>query len=323
MAALHARRLRGWGVAGAAVTGLLLFAYGGAHLVDLLSHPDNIVVLVYVAAVAYLLVQFVATFFDRPHRADSAQAARLADLSVVVLVPCYNEEPAALRACLESFLRQTRLPQGVSVVDDGSTVSAFEAERAWLLEAAAARGVAAHWLRIENHGKRVAQVMAAQAEPDADVYVTVDSDSILDPHAIEEGLKPFARADVQSVAAIVLSTNVAANALTRVMDLICVTLQLADRSALSAMGSVMVNAGACAFYRGDVLRDNLVTYLTETFRGRPMQMSDDSMLTLFALRRGRTVHQSTAFAFTLMPETLGRHARQQLRWMRGSFIRSW
>ncbi len=72
-----------------------------------------------------------------------------------------------------------------------------------------------------------------------------------------------------------------------------------------------------------MLRDNLATYLTEKFRGKLVQMSDDSMLTLFALRKGKTVHQSTAFAFTLMPETLGRHARQQLRWMRGSFIRSW
>ncbi len=221
---------------------MLLFAYGGAHLVGLLSHPDNVIVLAYLAAIVYLAVQFVATFFDRPYQTDATQAARLAELSVVVLVPCYNEEPAALRSCLESFLRQTRLPQGVSVVDDGSTVSTFETERAWFLAAAAVRGVSAHWLRIENHGKRVAQVMAAQAEPEADVYVTVDSDSILDPRAIEEGLKPFAHDDIQSVAAIVLSTNVAANTLTRIMDLICVTLQLADRSALSAMGAVMVNA---------------------------------------------------------------------------------
>jgi hyaluronan synthase len=47
------------------------------------------------------------------------------------------------------------------------------------------------------------------------------------------------------------------------------------------------------------------------------------MLTLQAYLRGRTVHQCTAFAFAAMPERFSHHRRQYLRWMRGSFIRSW
>jgi hyaluronan synthase len=39
--------------------------------------------------------------------------------------------------------------------------------------------------------------------------------------------------------------------------------------------------------------------------------------------RGRTVQQPTCFAFAVLPERVGHHLRQQLRWMRGSFIRSW
>jgi hyaluronan synthase len=35
------------------------------------------------------------------------------------------------------------------------------------------------------------------------------------------------------------------------------------------------------------------------------------------------VQQPTSFAFTLMPEKMSHHFRQQLRWMRGAFIRSW
>lgn len=125
------------------------------------------------------------------------------------------------------------------------------------------------------------------------------------------------------MAAVILTTNVGTNLLTRMMDLICVTLQLGDRSALSTAGSVMVNCGGCALYRGDVLRANVRTYLTETLFGRPVHMSDDSLLTLFALERGFAVQQPSAFAFTLMPENLRHHTKQQLRWMRGSFIRSW
>ncbi len=53
-----------------------------------------------------------------------------------------------------------------------------------------------------------------------------------------------------------------------------------------------------------------------------MQFSDDSLLTLFAHLKGRTVQQPSSFAFTVLPSTVSHHLRQQLRWMRGSTIRS-
>ncbi|MFF5217550.1 hypothetical protein [Micromonospora sp. NPDC000442] len=46
-------------------------------------------------------------------------------------------------------------------------------------------------------------------------------------------------------------------------------------------------------------------------------------MTLFVMVRGRTVQQPTAFAFALMPNRFGHLCRMYLRWMRGSFIRSW
>jgi hyaluronan synthase len=45
-------------------------------------------------------------------------------------------------------------------------------------------------------------------------------------------------------------------------------------------------------------------------------------LTLFAHLEGRTVQQSSSFAFTVQPSSVSHHLRQQLRWMRGSTIRS-
>lgn len=119
-----------------------------------------------------------------------------------------------------------------------------------------------------------------------------------------------------------LSLNYARNLLTRMSELMFVVHQLTERAALSRVGSVLVNNGAAAYYRAAVLREHIALYEGETFRGRPVPFSDDSMLTLLAVRRGRTVHQPTAFAFTLVPERIGHHRRQQLRWMRGSLIRS-
>jgi hyaluronan synthase len=154
------------------------------------------------------------------------------------------------------------------------------------------------------------------------VYVTVDSDSCLAPNAIEELLLPFTKRQVQSVAGIVLATNHKANLLTRITDLWFTTGQLTDRSALSAMGAVLVNSGPLAAYRAPVIRDNLASYLNETFLGRPVMFSDDSLLTLYALLRGRTVQQPSAVVFTALPERPSHFLRMYLRWMRGSTIRS-
>lgn len=320
---LRARRLRGVSTIVGGIAGVAVFSFGAFHLVDAFSGESTIVSAVYLASVVVLVVQFLAAQIERPYRVDDDQRAALDALDVVVLVPCYNEDPEALRRCLQSFFDQSRHPQGICVTDDGSSTSEYPEQRDWFLSEAERLGIRAHWRRTPNGGKRVAQIMGARREPKADIYVTVDSDSILDPEALAEGLKPFAHERIQSVAAVILTTNYGTNLLTRMMDLICVTLQLGDRSALSSAGSVMVNCGGCALYRGDILRANVRTYLTETLFGRPVHMSDDSLLTLFALERGFAVQQPSAFAFTLMPEKVEHHVRQQLRWMRGSFIRSW
>jgi hyaluronan synthase len=159
--------------------------------------------------------------------------------------------------------------------------------------------------------------------PDADVYLTADSDSIYDPYALEELLKPLVRRRVKSVAGVVLAANAGRSLLCRITDLWFVAGQLVDRSALSALRSVWVNSGPIAVYRAEILRDNLHGYLNETFFGRPVRLSDDSLLTLYALLAGETVQQPTAYVFSLMPQTWSHHRRQYLRWMRGSFIRSW
>lgn len=106
----------------------------------------------------------------------------------------------------------------VRVVDDGSvspdgTPLTYDAVRAELFERAAAYGVEATWDRTENRGKRHAQ-MHVLAD-DADVFVALDSDSVLDVDAVAEGLKPFADPAVRSVAGQVVVLDHDATPLTR------------------------------------------------------------------------------------------------------------
>ncbi|NEC65351.1 glycosyltransferase family 2 protein [Streptomyces sp. SID9727] len=278
-------------------------------------------VILYTLTCLWLLWQTLLAYAERPYRASAEQQAVLDAAHVAVLVPVYNEDAPLLRRCLRSLLDQTRLPDSVDVTDDGSGV-AYDEVREWFERAAADAGVRVSWQRTENLGKRHAQIRAAAASPDADYFVTIDSDTELDRLALHELQQPFTDDRVQSVAAIVMSANARASRLTRLFDMYSLSWQLNERSAQSVLGSVVVNTGCCASYRAEVLRDNARAYLDETFMGRPVAFSDDSLLTLLARLRGRTVQQPTAFARATMPQTLDHHLRQQLRWMRGSAIRS-
>ncbi|MFI6816087.1 glycosyltransferase [Nonomuraea sp. NPDC050328] len=307
-------RARGRTVLAVSCTVVVLIAWVVHHLIT--PYSGELAAL-WMASLLALVWGLGLALFDRPKTGDPG------DLEVAVAVPVFNEDPALLAACLDSLLVQTRPPAVVHVVDDGSTSGTYDEVRAHFLRTAAARGVRAHWTRTANGGKRHAQAVAFRAAPEADIYLTVDSDTVLDRHAIAEGLAPFASPRVMSVAGVCLVANNRRGLSSRIYDLWFVSFQLVDRSGQSAMGAVIVNSGILAFYRAAVVRDNLDGYLNETFFGRPVAFSDDSMLTLYALLRGRTVQQPTCVAFTHAPERMSHRLRQYIRWTRGSTIRTW
>lgn len=363
MNTLFARTRRGPALVLAGLAIAAVAAWAVEHVAKVATGHSGRFGIVFTVACFSMLAQTALYSLERPKRTTEHTDRILDALRVVIPVPAYNEDPELLRACLASMLTQERMPQVVHVVDDGSKVD-YTDVRTWFKTAAAEAGVEARWTRTPNGGKRHAQCVVFRAHPLADIYLTVDSDAILQPNAIAELMKPFADEAVQSVAGVVLAANnrgqyrrereqavrSAAEAsrrrsrpgirkratgwftarfgparhemIARMTDFWFVTGQLTDRSAASTMGAVLVNSGPLAAYRGPMVQDNLSSYTQETFRGRPIEFSDDSLLTLYALQRGKAVQQPSAFAFTAMPETVGFHLRQYLRWMRGAFIRS-
>ncbi len=280
--------------------------------------------LIFAFAFVALVWQMLLAGLERPYVVTPEEAAELQKLRTVINVPVCNEDGPALKDCLQSIFEQTRKIDVVQVVVNGPNKVDYSALERWAVETAKTYDVELHWDTQSAPGKRGAQSRTAREflHPE-DIFITIDSDVYLDAHAIEEALKPFVSKDIQSVAGIILTMNIRANLLTRLADLWIVVCQLVDRSSFSVMGQVIVNSGAFALYRGHVLLGSLDGYTHETFFGHGVQISDDSLLTIYALRQGRCVQQPTAFAFTLMPENFSHHFRQQLRWMRGAFIRSW
>jgi hyaluronan synthase len=266
------------------------------------------------------LVQWVMSMFERRWRVTTEQQRRLDRFQVTVNIPVYNEDPVLLDRALYALFTQTRLPGRVEIVDDGSTIDYSAVRDYWALNCP--DNVIFSWVRQDNGGKKQAQARTFGRYQDADIFVTLDSDTALERAALAEGLKPFAHRRVQSVAGLELAYNHGKNWLTRLNSARCLIWQMLCCSAQSAVGDVLVNRGTFALYRAPVIRDNLRAYVDETFFGRPVHLGDDAALTLFARGRGLAVQQPTAVQFAMYPETLSHHFRQWTRWMRGSTIRT-
>ena len=274
----------------------------------------------WVLSLGFVLLQLILSWFQRPFRVNDIQNLKLERLAVAAVVPCYNEDPAIVDRTIYALFTQTRKPGWVIVVDDGSTVDYTDVRARWQAHRSVTEFI---WIRQENKGKKHAQAAAFRAVPHADIYATMDSDSALERRAIEEGLKPFASRGVVSVAGLEMAYNLTTNILTRAMGLRSLAFQLFTMSAQSvAGGNVVINPGAFSLYRGWLIHRILPAYLAETFFGTPVTLGDDTALTLFALLHGRAVHQPTAVAMPVYPETLSHHLRQWTRWMRASTIRT-
>ncbi|MFI1868087.1 glycosyltransferase [Streptomyces jumonjinensis] len=295
-----------------------------AAALALVLHLDGSDLSLYGFAVfALLSAKLIASLLHRPTAATDEQRAAARKLNVTAVVTVYNEDPVTFARCLDSLLRQTRPPQHLVIVDDCSTdPCALEHARSPAVSEAFARaGIDYEVIAFTaNRGKRQALAAAFRAHPEADVYLGIDSDTVLGATAIAEGTVPFLSPDVNAVTGLVGALNARTNLLTRLIDLRYANSFLYERAAYSLLGSVLCCCGSLAFYRARVIRENLDDFLSQQFLGRTATFGDDRRLTNYCLQNGRVLLQPTATAWTLVPETLGHYLRQQIRWNK-SFVR--
>lgn len=304
-----------------ALSALVTAALIGRHvLLAWLRWPDTIAMLAGIFIAAFMTSQWALSLLYRPRELTRSEQSRVDKLNVSVIVPCYNEDPAVLDRCIYALVTQTRPPQQVNVVDDGSTEDYTSLRGHW--EGTWPSGTEVVWSRQQNQGKKRAQATGFNLSPEADIFITIDSDTALEKRAIEEGIKPFADRGVSSVAGIEIAFNAHVNWLTQAMNSRGVFYQLILCQVQGILGDMYVNRGAFALYRAPLIRRILPAYVGETFFGYPVKLGDDSALTLFARGSGRTVQQSTAFGLSMFPEKLSHHVRQRVRWGRGAAIRN-
>jgi hyaluronan synthase len=293
------------------VTVLSIFLF--RHL-DALNVSFTNFAIAYSLMFGYMALNIFASLAAKPHVADPKFA--YSTLSVDVFMPIFNEDPYFIAAGLDSMTRQTRRPQKIWVVDDGSENEPLDdIQVRTAIRNARVLGIDVATHRQDNRGKRHAQAYGFERSS-ADIFVTVDSDTVLKDDALEELTFAFSNPETQAVGGLAAGQNHKQSLLTRTIELGFVMAFLSGRLAEGYFGAVRVNCGILAAYRGDVVRDNLARYLGQRWLGQPVNIGDDRVLTIFARERGRTDFQATAVAYSALPTSMSHLIRQRLRWAR-------
>ena len=237
---------------------------------------------------------------------------------VAVLIPTYNEDPSILRGCVQSALNQDYDgPLQVVVVDDGGKqrLPSFKD----LVESSPPHRSLLCLRLPTNQGKRHAQAAGLRGAR-GDYLVTMDSDTRLDPRAVDNALLQFEDPRVGAVTGVCLVDN-RVSLLTRLIHLRYWNAFCQERASQSYLGVVTCCSGVFSVYRRRLVDGLTERYLNQRFLGRPCHYGDDRHLTNLLLWEGHEVRVAlNALAWTQAPTRLLTWARQQRRWSQ-SFYR--
>ncbi|CAD6561144.1 hypothetical protein LMG28727_07355 [Paraburkholderia kirstenboschensis] len=237
--------------------------------------------------------------------------------AVDVIVPCFNEQPRTLSACLESIATQDYAGElRVYVVDDGSTN--LDAVRP--VYDAYTRDPRFNFITLpQNMGKRKAQIAAIRSSS-GELVLNVDSDTTLAPDVVKKLVLTMRDTKIGAAMGQLTASNRSDTWLTSLIDMEYWLACNEERAAQARFGAVMCCCGPCTMYRRSVLMLLLDQYETQFFRGKPSDFGEDRHLTILMLTAGyRTEYVPDAIAATVVPDRLGAYLRQQLRWARSTY----
>ncbi len=231
-----------------------------------------------------------------------------------VIIPAYNEG----RHVYETILSAAACDYDpakltITVVDDGST----DDTREWIRKAVEELPQVRAIYLPRNCGKKHA-LSAAIKSSEAEILVTIDSDSIIEKEAITNIVRPFVDAKIGAVAGNVRVQNINDGVIPQMMDIIFVFCYEFIRSSQSKYGTVLCTPGALSAYRRTAVLPVMETWLNQRFLGEYTSIGEDRALTCLLLRQEwSVVYQSSAVAYTTISASYVSVCKMLLRWIRG------
>lgn len=272
--------------------------------------------------VATALFVFKASFFIytvyRYFRYKAIPSVSDAELpTCTVIVPAYNEGKQVwetLKSLANSDYPVHKLQ--LLAIDDGSKDDTWY----WMQEAKKALGDRVTILQQpKNKGKRHALYRGFNMG-NGEVFVTVDSDSIVKTDTLRNLVSPFiVDKNCGAVAGNIRVLNNKKALLPKMLDVSFVLSFEFVRSAESSLNSVLCTPGALAAYRRDAVFAVLPEWINQTFMGKPSDIGEDRAMTNMILKQGHKVlFQRNAYAYTNVPESYTGLYKMFIRWGRSN-----
>jgi cellulose synthase/poly-beta-1,6-N-acetylglucosamine synthase-like glycosyltransferase len=332
-------RTRANGLALFVVLSLGVFLYAKAEFREPTS--STVFYLYGVTVTSLVLVQMAIAFGRYRDLAVDAASLPVFDPPLVSCIVAVHNEEEVIAQCLRSLAAQTYGAVELIAVDDCSTDRTPEL----LAELGARYGVTVVRLS-ENVGKKKA-LEAGILRSAGEILAFTDSDSVWALDALERTVDILlTNPDVGAVSGHCRALNASENLLTRIQDS-WYEGQFSVRKAFeSAFGAVTCVSGPLAVFRREAIYNYVPAWAEDAFLGDEFRFATDRMLTGFVLcgkqvgsalkarhagspflepdypeRDWQIVYSSSAKAWTVVPNSLRRLVRQQIRWKK-SFIRN-
>lgn len=273
-----------------------------------------------VAATAVLTFKLGFLVFMLVHYLRYRAVPSVADAELptcTVIVPAYNEGRLVyetLVSIANSSYPREKLQ--ILAIDDGSKDDTWE----WMQLAAQHLGsVVTIHRQPRNQGKRHALHWGFQ-QGTGEVFVTIDSDSIVKPDTIRNLVSPLVtNPQCGAVAGNVKVLNRDDAIIPKMLSVSFGYTFGFIRAAQSTMGSVLCTPGALAAYRRDCVLVCLEEWVNQTFLGVKTDIGEDRAMTNMILKQGRHVlFQSNAVVYTNLPESYNALRKMFTRWERSN-----
>ena len=234
-----------------------------------------------------------------------------------IIVPAYNEGKQVWDTLMS--LANSNYPKHkiqIISIDDGSKDDTWD----WILDAKKKLGNRLEILQqSKNQGKRHALYRGFNLGT-GDIYVTVDSDSIVTEDTLRNLVSPFVKDEAcGAVAGNIRVLNNKKEMLPKMLDVSFVMSFEFVRSAESNLNSVLCTPGALAAYRGTAVHACLPQWINQTFMGQPSDIGEDRAMTNMILKQGQHVlFQKNAIAYTNVPDQYLGLYKMFIRWGRSN-----
>lgn len=222
--------------------------------------------------------------------------------TISILIPAHNEEKS-IGECVNSCLSQTRKPDEIVVVNDGSTDRTLDILKSF--------GEKIKLVNLrQNTGNKSKAQEAGLKHVTTDIFISTDADTILDRNFIKEMEKSFGDEKVSAVCGFVESRK--CNWITNVREINYLIGQTIYKEAQSKINAIVVLIGCGSAFKTEEFRK------TVTFDHDNITEDQDFTYKL-KLADKKILLQKKAIVYTQDPNNLKSYFRQLYRWYSGGW----